>query len=171
MPRKDSTYSAVPTEQLISAVHLIVTHLKSTGEFSDDEIAKLISTSNEQKISIPLELFANESLSSLEIVCKYLKENLHYSYRKIGSLVNRNERTIWTTYRNASAKLPSLFAVEKPHLNFPVSILCNRSYSVLESIILFLDKSKSISETARLLHKPYSTVWLTLKRAKRKSNA
>ena len=59
--------------------------------------------------SIPISVFNNDKLSPLETICKYLKENTHKSYSEIATLLNRNDRTIWTTYNNAKKKLPGQF--------------------------------------------------------------
>ena len=56
-------------------------------------------------LDIPLEVISNRKLSVLESIVFYLKEEKHLSYRKIASLLNRDDRTIWTCYSRAKKKI------------------------------------------------------------------
>ena len=49
---------------------------------------------DEKEILIPTSIFTKK-LSALESITKYFKEIQNFSYRKIGILLNRNERNIW----------------------------------------------------------------------------
>src|SRR3989338_2962015 len=157
----------ISTDQLLSAVRLIVTHLKQKGDITDKEIQDLLSPKDE--LSIPLSLFKNEKLSSLEIITKYLKESKNFNFRQIGNLLNRNERTIWTTYQNALKKEPGLFKIESHPPSFPASILTTRKLSVLEAICIHLKTQYSTAQIAQILRKPYTTIWATLKSAVNKN--
>lgn len=55
-------------------------------------------------ISIPTAIFHNRGLSSLEAVSVYLKEKKGLRYSEIAKLLNRDDRTIWTSYKRAKAK-------------------------------------------------------------------
>ena len=54
---------------------------------------------------VPLSIFSERSISILEALCLYLKQNFNLNYREIGLLLERNERTIWTVISRASKKL------------------------------------------------------------------
>ncbi len=54
---------------------------------------------------IPLSVFREMSLSILETLVTYVKEELHLSYHQIAVLLHRNDRTIWTMYQRARKKL------------------------------------------------------------------
>ena len=56
------------------------------------------------KISIPSSILANRSLSVLEAISKYLKEEKGLTYHEIAVLLNRDDRTIWTCYNRAKKK-------------------------------------------------------------------
>ncbi len=56
-------------------------------------------------VSIPLFIFHDRTLSSLEVIVVYLKERKRLLYREIGLLLNRNERTIWTCYHRSQKKM------------------------------------------------------------------
>jgi predicted DNA-binding protein (UPF0251 family) len=55
--------------------------------------------------SIPLNIFNNRSLSILETLTTYLKEELNLRYCQIASLLNKDARTIWTAYNRAKKKI------------------------------------------------------------------
>jgi len=55
-------------------------------------------------ISIPLSVFTDRSVSTLEAIVRYLKDKCGLSYHEIAVLLNRNDRTIWTTYNRRKKK-------------------------------------------------------------------
>jgi len=57
----------------------------------------------ETEFNIPIDILKGE-LSVLEATVSYLKEQYSLSYHKIGELLQRNERTIWTVYSRALKK-------------------------------------------------------------------
>ncbi len=65
--------------------------------------AKLIIRQSE--IKIPLHQLTDRSISVLESIVAYLKENYNLSYHQIAILVNRNDRTIWTVYSRYKKKV------------------------------------------------------------------
>jgi hypothetical protein len=52
---------------------------------------------------INLSIFSKR-LTCFESVCIYLKEIYHFNYHKIGKILDRDERTIWTVYHRAKKK-------------------------------------------------------------------
>ena len=59
---------------------------------------------DEIKHTIPLEIFQNRKFSVLELISKYLHEDVGLSYHEIAVLLNRNDRTIWTVYQRYKTK-------------------------------------------------------------------
>ncbi len=57
----------------------------------------------ETEYNIPVFVFRTD-LSILEAVVVYLKDKFKLSYRQIGQLLKRNERTVWTVYHRAQIK-------------------------------------------------------------------
>lgn len=53
---------------------------------------------------IPVSIFYNRKFSILEHISRHLKDVHGLSYRQIGQLLRRNERTIWTVYSRAKKK-------------------------------------------------------------------
>ena len=120
-----------------------------------------------KEILIPVSVF-NKKLGSLETVCKYMKENLGLTYHEIAKLLDRNQRTIWVTCRNASRKLKAGLIVEEG-LAIPVSVIANRKLSVLESIVWHLkQQNRTYREIAELLKRDERNIWTVHDRAKKK---
>ena len=121
--------------------------------------------------SIPICVFNNETLSSLETICKYLKENCKYTYHEIALILNRNDRTIWTTYNNSKKKLAEKFVIKPSEISLPLDIFKERKLSVLESIAVYLkDKvGLSLHEIAKLLNRNDRTIWTVYNRGKKKN--
>ena len=53
---------------------------------------------------IPLSIFKDKSLGVLEALVYYLKEDKQMTFHKIALLLNRDDRTIWTTYHRSVKK-------------------------------------------------------------------
>ena len=102
-------------------------YLKDQGLTAQDIIElvnKLFKVPVKEEIKVPISVFNNDKLSSLETIVKYLRENLLLSFKQIASLTNRNPIALAVTYRNAKKKLEAKFVVEEisPY-HIPVSIL------------------------------------------------
>jgi hypothetical protein len=54
---------------------------------------------------IPTSIFTNKDLGLLEVITTYLKDELNLCYHEIATLLNRDNRTIWTSYNKAKDKL------------------------------------------------------------------
>ena len=119
--------------------------------------------------NIPLSVFSIKKLSTLEIIVKYFKENLHKKYHEIALILNRNDRTIWSTYHNSIKKFKGPLFVKGPDF-VPVSIFSSRKKSVLESLVVYLKDNLGYSYTkiSRLLKKDYQTIYTSYRRGKSK---
>lgn len=60
---------------------------------------------NERYVNIPTFIFRDRDLAALESVVVYLKDSHGLTYAQIAKLLNRDDRTIWTTYNRAKKKL------------------------------------------------------------------
>ena len=110
--------------------------------------------------------------SSLESVVKYLKENLNLKYSEIAKLLNRNDRTIWTTYSNSRKKFSKKFVVRDNKYFIPALIISNRSFSVLGSIVSYLKDNFNLkySQIALLLCRDQRTIWTVYNRKRKRKN-
>ena len=105
-----------------SPLESLVKYLKENLNLNFHEIARLLSRdqrtiwvtynninkknielNTKSKLLIPIEIFSNRKLSSLENLVSYLL-NLNYSFSQISNLLNRDYRTIWTCHQRAKKK-------------------------------------------------------------------
>ena len=126
-------------------------------------------------IFIPIEIFNNDSLSSLETVTKYLKEELSYRFKDIAFFLNRSQKTVWNAYSSSKEKMNSDFNFDKK-ISFlvPLFIFKDRSLSFLEALTEYLKENFNLKycQIAALLNRDQRTVWTVYQRAKikRKKN-
>ena len=162
--------SAYANDKSFQILKLAIDEIKEKYSLNSNEILSLIEEKPISKeILIPVSVFENE-LSALEAVCKYLKEELEFSYVKIASLLNRDNRTVWTTYNNAIGKLKEKLAVRETKFFVPVSVFTKRKLSVLEAIVSYLKERYKLrySEIAMLLNRDERNIWTVYHRFKKK---
>jgi len=149
-----------------------INKLKEKYALDYKEIFNLIQEIQVQKeITIPLSIF-EANLSPLESVCKYLKEEFNLNYTKIALLLNRNNRTIWTTYNNAAIKIKEKLPAKESKFYIPISVFKNRNLSVLESLVSYLkdDLNLRYRDIAILLRRDERNIWTVYNRSKKKKN-
>lgn len=123
-----------------------------------------------EEIKIPVKIFDNKFLSCLEAIVKYLKENLKLRFVKIALLLNRNSRTIWTTYQKVKKKMPMPFSSLFSKINIPISNFSDRNFSTLESLVGYLKNLNLTNhEIAIMLQRDDRTIWTIYDRVKKKS--
>ena len=110
----------------LSPLESVVKFLHENRNKSFSEISKLINRSyrtvwgayeaslkknkkrfepEQTKYVFPTEILASRRLSVLETICLYIKDNYGLSYKRIASLIKRDERTVWTAVNRARTKL------------------------------------------------------------------
>jgi hypothetical protein len=142
-----------------------------------DEIVKLLkgaeSRLKKKDILIPISIFGNDELSSFETICKYMKEELRYSYHIIAVLLNRDDRTIWATYNEALKKKEARLVVKKSKIVIPHFIFNDRRFSVLESLVVYLREKYGLrySEIGILLNRDERNIWTVYNRARKKRDS
>lgn len=120
--------------------------------------------------SIPIEVFNNNSLSSLETVVKFLKENAGMKPKRIAELLNRNVNTISTTYRNSKQKMHENFMLRSNDFSVPCLVFSDRELSMLESLVSYLKNERNLTNNkiAKLINRNDRTVWTVYNRFKKK---
>jgi DNA-directed RNA polymerase specialized sigma24 family protein len=118
-----------------------------------------------------LSVFSNNELSCLETIVKYLKENLELNFSKIASVLNRDQRTIWSTYSKAAKKKKEIFCITNFENNIPLEIFTNREIGVLENICLYLKDVRKFTfhQIAILLNRNDRTIWTSYHKARGKT--
>ncbi len=121
---------------------------------------------------VPVSIFSTKSISGLEAISKYLKDEANLEFKKIGEILNRNEVTIRTSYKRAVKKLPEKLDLSNYSLVIPIRLFRDRNNSVLEVIVAHLHDHYDISfkEIARLLCRNYKTVWTVYSKSRKKKN-
>jgi hypothetical protein len=124
-----------------------------------------------KKEGIPTEIF-NDSLSPLETVVKYLKENNGISIKNIASSLNRSPKTIWQAYNQSRKKFSSILKPTSYEFTIPIENICISELSVLESIVTYLRQNYSLSyaKIATLLKRDQRTIWVVFDRARKKQS-
>mgnify|MGYP001617502890 CR=1 FL=1 len=168
MPKKED--SGVIEKRLLNTL----SYLKEQG-VTPEEILSLVTKALKvpvkEEVKVPISVFKNDYLSSLENIVKYLRENLLLSFKQIASLTNRNKIALAVTYRNAKKKMAAKFVVsEISPYSIPVSILQDRNLSVLENIVSYLKDNFGLAyhKIALLLNRNDRTIWTVYQRAKKK---
>jgi hypothetical protein len=145
---------------------LLAEEIKKKYRLNNKEITELIEARKE--IRIPLSLF-EDKLGALEVLCKYMKENLGLSYHEIAQALGRDDRTIWTAYSQAIKKQKEPLKIKDTSLFVAISIFDNKELTVLESIIFYLKhKGRKYSEIAKLLNRDQRNIWTIYSRAVKK---
>ena len=80
--------------QIALAVSYRAAKKKFPGKLSDEISA----------YKIPVSILKNRRLSVLENIVCYLKDSFNLNYHAIATLLNRNDRTVWTVYQRARKK-------------------------------------------------------------------
>ena len=122
-------------------------------------------TVHHEEILVPLSI-VNETLTVFESLCKYCKENLHFSNKKIAQLLNKNSKSIWQAYHNANKKHPTPLSTVSSQL-IPLSIFRSRK-SVLAALVLFLKDELHLRyhDIGEELKRDERTIWTVYHREK-----
>ena len=167
----NSTAFNIQNDKSYQILKIAIKDLKENYRVSYDEIFKLIKSETVSKeILIPISIFDDKDLSALEVICKYLKEELDLNYSKIALLLNRDSRTIWTTYKNSIKKRKEKLVVKESKFFIPVSVFTDRKSSVLGAIVRYLKNNFNLrySEISSLINRDERNVWAVYNKARKK---
>jgi predicted DNA-binding protein (UPF0251 family) len=136
---------------------------KQIGFIFSKDVSNLLLKNKE---SIPISIFDNRKLSILEAIVKYLKEELNLKFSQIAAILKRSQKTIWTTYQKAKKKMPESLPSRQSEFFIPVTILQNRIFTTLESIVKYLKEHENLTyhQIAVLLSRDDRTIWTVYKR-------
>ena len=165
----DSGRNNFKQDKAFQILKLALDEIKEKYNLNANEILSLVEEKPVAKeILIPVSIF-DSGLSALETICKYLKENLDLGFSKIALLLNRDSRTIWTTYSNALKKRKEKLVVKESRYFIPISALADRKFSALGSIVAYLKDKFSLryKEISVLLHRDERNIWAAYHRIKK----
>lgn len=137
-------------------------NFQKTNKITTEDLIALI---NLPKESIPVSIFKSD-LPPLEAIALYLKKS--FEIKEISSILNRSQKTIWTTLKNASRKKASLD--ESGIIRVPINIFAERKLSVLENLTKYLRETKNLKliNIANITGKDRRLIWTVYNRAKKK---
>jgi len=161
----------IKDDKSFQILKLSLDEVKEKYNLGSNEILSLIEKKPVSKdILIPVSIFDVKALSALEVICKYLKEELNLNNSKIALLLKRDIRTVWTTYNNACKKSKEKLIVKESKFFFPVSIFENRKLSVLGAIVCYLKDNFGLRyrEIAILLNRNERNIWTVYNHYKKK---
>ncbi len=160
--------AALKKDKSVEALKLLLEHFEDQYNVEPDQLLSILEEKPRDN-KIPLVSFSNDRLSTLEIVVKYLKENQDRKYSEIAKLLNRDDRTIWSSYNNSLKKYKGPLLI-KGQIFIPVSIFSNREKSTLENLVIYLKDELGFSykEISTTLRKEYQTIYTTYRRGKAK---
>ncbi|MCR4284953.1 MAG: hypothetical protein NUV97_02815, partial [archaeon] len=162
-------------EKLLESLDEILVELRKENNLSEGELKQLLveraksQYTDKKEISIPLNIFSSE-LGALEALTKYLKENMSMKYSEIGTILARNERTIWSSYDKARKKVRVYFKPEEEGLSVPISEFKDGRLTILERIVIYLKENRKMkySEISETINRDQRNVWSIYSRAKKK---
>jgi hypothetical protein len=158
-------------EEIIKNIENGILKLEEEQDLSFDEILNILKKRevDRKTKTLPISIFNNKSLSALETVTKYLKENLNLNYSEIAALLSRNYDPIRITYRNSKKKLSGKLDSSSDQ-NIPIEIFRNKVLSVLENLTSYLKDVMGLTyhEIAVLLNRNDRTIWTVYNRVLKK---
>lgn len=161
-----SLFANVNSQQLLKQLLL---QLHSTQDFQLDQLLTVYNDVTKEH-NIPLSIFSY-NLHPAEALCKYLKEKKGLSYQEIAVLLNRHPKSVWSSYQRSHKKMRKQFPLKTEHYHLPLSLFNNRSYSLLEGVVLYMNQIHKLSnkQLAALLGKSSNSIAVLAKRAREKN--
>lgn len=160
----DSLLSTVSSQQLLKII------LQRMHQEQGLQLPELIQTFQKakQEASIPLSIFTS-SLDPAEALYKFLKENERLSFQQIAAELHRDQKSVWASYQRSKRK-KQMFLIQEEKYFLPLSIFKKRRYSLLESVVFYLNSIHHLSnrQIAKLLQRTPNTVAVLMKRARDK---
>lgn len=121
----DSIPTSIFQDREIAVLEAIVEFLKEEKNLHYSEIANLLSRDDRtiwttysrvkktrkaarkkqySGITVPIKIFSDRNISAMEALCSYLFSEHDLSYSQIATLLNRDQRTVWTCVNRAKRK-------------------------------------------------------------------
>jgi hypothetical protein len=164
-PNIDAPNSAAYPPESLDMLKSVMQVMKDKYNLSLNDAVQVYQGISSQDTSlIPLSIFSTP-LSPSESICKYLKECCNLTYHEIAEKINRDDRSVWTSYQRALKKYKEPFVVDREIL-LPIEIFNNRKFSMLEAIVRHLKSTYNFTayKIAKLLNKNPSAMATVYKR-------
>ncbi|MFA5141367.1 MAG: hypothetical protein WC471_00135 [Candidatus Woesearchaeota archaeon] len=141
----------------------LLDNLKSEFNVNSQDIISILI--HAEKNFVPLEIFADRSLSVQQALVKFMKENLDMSNKEISDSLNKDPRSTWSAYEQSKSRMKIRFEIPHSIMPLPISIFKEKS-SLLESIVLFLkNQSWQNHKIASTLNRSETTISTVYRRS------
>ncbi|MBU2561879.1 MAG: hypothetical protein KKD17_06280 [Nanoarchaeota archaeon] len=146
----------------------IIRFMKLNQQLSIQELVGLYTEVSPEE-AVPVSIFST-SLSPSESLCKYLKENRSLSFHEIAVILNRDDRSVWTSYARALRKSSNAIVPKEEDILVPLPVFQDRSMSILEHVVNYLKTNYNLSNSkiARAINKNPSSIATVANRASAK---
>ncbi len=145
---------------------------KEIKAYVREEAVKETTVAEISSQEVPINIFT-DSISPLEAIVKFLKENKGLKLVDIAKLTGRDQRAIGVTYRAAVKKMPEQYVIDEVRYTVPANMLQDKKLSVAEHVVKQLKEAYQLNyhEVAVLIKRDDRTVWTLYKRAIKKMGA
>ena len=158
-------------------ISALVAKLQKKG-FAEDKIvltlvnafsAELSKTDDSGGVFVPVGVFLDGRLGVLECLVKFLREELGWSFVRIGGVLGRRGGSVCSSYRAAVGKVSGRLVFGVSDFVVPVGVFRSDVLSGLECLVVELKRRYGLRncEVARLLHRDDRTIWTVVSRAKK----
>jgi len=143
--------------------------IEQTYNINSEQLLNSLITGVGAILTIPVSIFKNTELSAFETVCRYLKDEAKLSYHYIAVALDRDDRTIWSTYNNSLKKRKESLVVLASEYSIPISIFKTK-LTILENIVVYLKDHYNLNyaKIAELLNRDQRNIWTVYNRAKKR---
>ena len=119
---------------------------------------------------LPISIFLNGKLGTLEVIVKFLRENHQMSLIKIAPFLGRSPQALAVTYHQAKKKMPERLIPKDSPFFIPVLIFQRSQLSILETFVCYLKETYPLTnhQIAVMLNRNDRTIWTTYANAKKK---
>lgn len=154
----------------LNSLERLFAELKVQLNLDDDQLIEILKSGKNSALCIPLSVFSSRPLGILESLSVHLHENMHLTFSEISLILNRDPRTIWTSYTKARKKLPDKLNADYSSIQIPIHVFQNRRYGTLESLARYLkdEKGMKFHSIAKALNRDDRTIWTSYSRAMKK---
>ena len=162
------------SSQLLLALDSLLGHLSEQGHVSYGEVIDFLEEKRQERESpqVPLSIFRDRDLGSLEALTKFLRDHHDMGYSEIANLLNRDARTIWSSYNRACEKNGTPHSIPEDAFWIPANIFSDRRLGPLEALSFHLREEHGYSYTkiGEMLNRDARTIWTACRRANDKVN-
>jgi DNA-directed RNA polymerase specialized sigma24 family protein len=147
----------------------IIRFMKANQQLSMDELVSFYAEAASED-SVPLSVFAG-GLTPSAALCSYLKRERCLSFHEIAVILNRDDRSVWTSCARAERRPVRRVDMKDDDILIPLAVFQDRSRSILEHVVSYLRETRGLSNSriARLTNKNPSAIATVANRADEKS--